>query len=289
MAEVEPTGTVSHRALVSLKEAARIIGAQGSTIQEIRQSNQVKIGISPHEKGCSDRLLTCSGPIQNVADAFRDVLDVLIQDDSEPETHTYKPLNFILPPPSPAEMPETETTKRVGNLRLIVTNSQVSSIIGMQGARIKGLIERHGVKIVASKNFLPDSQDRVVEIQGFSESIASCLVEISQLLATEARGSHEKHYYPHTKNLEEGSVSKTVPIPAEYVGALLGRGGNRVANLRKYTKTKVLVSDESDENGLRSFTITGNNQNSVKLAETMLLKNLETEKQRRDETATKEL
>ncbi|CUS23893.1 LAQU0S12e02388g1_1 [Lachancea quebecensis] len=283
MAEVENQDTVSHRVLVSLKEAARIIGAQGMTIQKIRESSKVKIGISPHERGCSDRILSCSGSAQGVANAISDVVEVLNQDDSEPETHSYKPLNFILPAPSATEIQDPESVKRIGNLRLIVSNSQVSSIIGTQGSRIKSLIEKHGVKVVASKNFLPDSQDRVVEIQGFPGSIASCLVDISEILAAEPKPSHEKQYYPHTKSQEEGSVTKDVAIPVEYVGALLGRGGNRVSSLRKYTKTKVIVSDEPDEENNRVFTITGNNQNSVKLAETMLLKNLETEKQRREE------
>lgn len=289
MAESESSNTASHRVLVSLREAARIIGAQGATIQEIRESNKVKIGISPHERGCSDRILTCSGSIQSAANAIGDVIDVLNHEDQEPEEYTYKPLNFILPTPSPDEIQDVESIKRIGNLRLIVTNSEVSSIIGTQGSRIKSLIEKHGVKIVASKNFLPDSQDRVVEIQGFPGSIANCLVDISEILLKEAKPTHEKRYYPHTKSQEEGSVTKVVPIPVEYVGALLGRGGNRVSSLRKYTKTKVIVSDEPNDEGERLFTITGNNQNSVKLAETMLLKNLETEKQRREEkTVSKE-
>ncbi|SCU84543.1 LADA_0D02300g1_1 [Lachancea dasiensis] len=283
MTELEAPGLSTHRVLVSLKEAARIIGAQGVSIQNIRESNKVKIGISPHERGCSDRILSCTGSTQAVANAIGDVVEILNQDDSEPEVHTYKPLNFILPLPTSSEIQDPDSIKRIGNIRLIVSNSQVSSIIGTQGSRIKSLIETHGVKVVASKNFLPDSQDRVVEIQGFPGSITSCLVDISEILSQETKPAHEKQYYPHTKSQEEGSVSKEVTIPVEFVGALLGRGGNRVSSLRKYTKTKVIVSDEPNEDNNRVFTITGNNQNSVKLAETMLLKNLETEKQRREE------
>ncbi|SCU94471.1 LANO_0E06876g1_1 [Lachancea nothofagi CBS 11611] len=283
MAEFESPELTNHRVLVSLKEAARIIGAQGTSIQKIRESNQVKIGISPHERGCSDRILSCTGSSQSVANAIGDVVDVLNQDDGEPEVHSYKPLNFILPVPAATEIQDPESINRIGNLRLIVSNSQVSSIIGTQGSRIKALIEKHGVKVVASKNFLPDSQDRVVEIQGYPGSIASCLVDVSEVLAQEAKPTSEKQYYPHTKSQEEGSVTKEVAIPVEFVGALLGRGGNRVSSLRKYTKTKVIVSDEPNEENNRVFTITGNNQNSVKLAETMLLKNLDTEKQRREE------
>ncbi|SCU93487.1 LAFA_0F16666g1_1 [Lachancea sp. 'fantastica'] len=283
MADFETPELTTLRVLVSLKEAARIIGTQGVSIQKIRESNNVKIGISPHERGCSDRILSCTGSAQAAANAVSDVVEILNEDDAVPEEHSYKPLNFILPVPTATEIQDPESTKRIGNLRLIVSNSQVSSIIGAQGSRIKSLIEKHGVKVVASKNFLPDSQDRIVEIQGFAGSIAACLVDISDILAHETKPTSEKQYYPHTKSQEEGSVTKEVAVPVEFVGALLGRGGNRVSSLRKYTKTKVIVSDESNEDNSRIFTITGNNQNSVKLAETMLLKNLETEKHRREE------
>ncbi|CEP63825.1 Hek2p LALA0_S09e03356g [Lachancea lanzarotensis] len=283
MADFETPELTTLRVLVSLKEAARVIGSQGVSIQKIRESNNVKIGISPHERGCSDRILSCTGSAQAASSAVSDVVEILNEEDGLPEEHSYKPLNFILPVPTATEIQDPESSKRIGNLRLIVSNSQVSSIIGAQGSRIKSLIEKHGVKVVASKNFLPDSQDRIVEIQGFPGSIAACLLDISDILARETKPTNEKQYYPHTKSQEEGSVTKDVAIPVEFVGALLGRGGNRVSSLRKYTKTKVIVSDEPNEDNSRIFTITGNNQNSVKLAETMLLKNLETEKQRREE------
>lgn len=294
--------TINHRILLSLREAGSVIGQQGSTIQDIRVKNNVKIGISPKEKGCSDRILSCAGDITSVCHAIGDVMEVLNRSrPEEEEHHVYKLLNFMLPPPSPQEIKDLESIKHIGNLRLIVTNSQVSSIIGVQGKKIKSLIDKHGVKIVASKNFLPDSNDRVLEIQGFPGSITNCLVEISEILLNEIdiKVQPEKRYYPHASSTpasaeDPSSTSTNVPavqvvaIPSDFVGALLGHGGNRIANLRKYTKTKIVVGTEPNSQGDREFTITSDDQRNVKLAESMLLKNLKAEMERREERQAKE-
>lgn len=279
------TQTITFHVLVSLKEAAKIIGPQGNTIEAIRKNNDIKIGISPREKSCSDRLLNVSGRPGDVSKALGQVLKVLTTE-YEPEEHVFKHLKFMLPPPSKEEIEDPEKWKQIGNLRLICTNPQISSVIGQQGAKIKKLIETHSVKLVASKHFLPDSKDRLLEIQGFPTSVSNAVKEIAELFIQDEVDVPPKtlpRYYPHSKHTKEIQVSQTLAIPKEFVGALLGVGGNRIANLRKFTKTKIVIDQESTENGDRIFTISGNDQKSVKLAQTMLLKNLEVEKTRREE------
>ncbi|CAG99590.1 Hek2p [Kluyveromyces lactis] len=283
--QVNNGNNITFHVLVSLKEAAKIIGPQGNTIETIRRENDIKIGISPREKSCSDRLLNVSGPPRQVANSLGQVLRVLTTD-YEPEEHVFKHLRFMLPPASKEEIEDPEKWKQIGNLRLICTNPQISSVIGQQGAKIKKLIETHTVKLVASKHFLPDSKDRVLEIQGFPTSVANCINEIAELFIQDDVHVPPRtlpRYYPHSKHTKEIQVSQTLAIPKEFVGALLGVGGNRIANLRKFTKTKIVIGQDPTENGDRIFTVWGNDQKSVKLAQTMLLKNLEVEKKRREE------
>lgn len=279
------TDSITFHVLVSLKEAAKIIGPQGSTIENVRKENDVKIGISPREKSCSDRLLNVSGRVEDVSRALGEVMKVL-REDFEEEEHVFKHLNFMLPAPSSEEIEDVEKLKQIGNLRLICTNPQISSVIGQQGSKIKKLIEVHSVKLVASKHFLPDSKDRVLEIQGFPTSVSNCICEIAELFIQDGVDVPPKtlpRYYPHSKHTKEIQITQTLALPKEYVGALLGVGGNRIANLRKFTKTKIVIDQEPTESGDRIFTISGNDQKSVKLAQTMLLKNLEVEKSRREE------
>lgn len=320
--------TINHRVLLSLRESARVIGVKGNTIQRIREVNRVKIGLSEKQPGCSDRILSCAGSIENVSNALGDVVDNLNDQEGhviEVEKFTFHFLNHILPPPSMDEIKDAEQLRKIGTLRLLVTSSQLSSIIGKGGYRIKALIEKHGVKIVASRHFLPDSDERVLEMQGFPGSITNGLVEISEILLNEMDISFasERRYYPHLRSskepyatvsdrskrnhdrsttetthatvgdssaLESGQITSSdhvivVNIPEAYVGAIVGRQGNRIANLRKFTKTKIIVEKKSEnrENKpinskqTRVFTILGSHLKNVKLAESMLLKNLNVE------------
>ncbi|CCK71507.1 Hek2p KNAG_0H00920 [Huiozyma naganishii CBS 8797] len=316
--------TISHRVLLSLSEAAKIIGTKGSKIAKIRTENNVKIGISEKIMGCSDRILSCAGTVFNVANALGDVVDDLNEPDEFDEQGNALPnndyakkypfhfLNHILPPPSSDEIKDPKELANIGTLRLIIINSHLSSIIGKGGATIKGLIEKHGVKIVASKDFLPDSNERVLEIQGFPSAITNTLIEISDILINDVdlTFNTEKRYFPHLKRPAENpaganagsfdyenanqSTQAVVLIPESYVGVMVGRQGNRIANLRKFTRTKIIIEKNDfaesdmphrvvDANGepCRKFTIMGHIPKQVKLAESMLLKNLSTEIERR--------
>ncbi|QLL32886.1 hypothetical protein HG536_0D04080 [Torulaspora globosa] len=324
--QVTALPTINHRVLLSLRESARVIGIKGNTIQRIREVNHVKIGLSEKQPGCSDRILSCAGSIANVSNALGDVAETLNDTEGEGsgnEKYAFHFLNHILPPPSKDEIKDAEQLKNIGTLRLLVTSSQLSSIIGKGGYRIKSLIEKHGVKIVASRHFLPDSDERVLEMQGFPGSITNGLIEISEILLNEMDISFasERRYYPHLRSTKEpythpavhdrskrnhdttGGESSTdtgkatttdhvlvVNIPEAYVGAIVGRQGNRIANLRKFTKTKIIVEKKSENKTdkpasgkqTRVFTILGSHMKNVKLAESMLLKNLNAEIEKRE-------
>lgn len=313
-----PIATTTHRLLLSLREAARVIGTAGATIQKIRTDNQVKIGVSEREQGCSDRILVVTGPIESVANAIGDIVVVLTDEkyaydgedndnDENSKRYNYHYLNFILPPPTPAEIQENPDSNltAIGNIRLLVTNSQLSGIIGKNGTRIKSLIEHHGVKMVASKDFLPDSDERVLEIQGFAGSVATAIIELDSITAheTDVSFTSERLYYPHSRRSSGSSASPRssgnnafnsnrefsviVEVPEQYVGALVGRQGNRIANLRKFTKTKVVIDKRADDandnpDNIRKFEIVSDHMKNVRLAESMLKRNLKTEIERRE-------
>lgn len=291
------------RALVSLDEASRIIGTKGVTISKIRENNKVKIGISKAVPGCSDRILTSAGSINDVANSLGDVIDVLLisynneeeqqQNDvsiMQKKKFPFPFLNHILPLPSLNEIKDPNELKNIGYIRLIILNSQLSSIIGKQGIKIKSLIEKNGVKIVASKDFLPDSNERILEIQGFPSSISNTIKDIGIIISNhlndQAISNNGKDYYPHLKNsIDNDEIKSTVLIPESYVGAMLGKQGNRLNSLRKYTHTKIIAAkaSESKDEQYYFFTITGHSTKNVLMAESMLVKNLETEMERRQE------
>ncbi|SMN20353.1 similar to Saccharomyces cerevisiae YBL032W HEK2 RNA binding protein involved in the asymmetric localization of ASH1 mRNA [Maudiozyma saulgeensis] len=293
------------RVLISLDEASRIIGSKGNTISKIRDNNKVKIGISKMVPGCSDRILTSTGKINHVANSLGDIVEALLlsynnekeQDENDVSIMQKKKfpfpfLNHILPLPSLNEIKNPLELKNIGYIRLLLLNSQLSSIIGKQGIKIKSLIEKNGVKIVASKDFLPDSNERILEIQGFPSSISNTINDIGLILIDDKENNNTiglnngKIYYPHLKNsIDNDEVKATVLVPENFVGAMLGKQGKRLNSLRKYTNTKIIAakSVETKDDHVYFFTITGNTMKNVLMAESMLIKNLETEMQRRQD------
>ncbi|CAB4253098.1 similar to Saccharomyces cerevisiae YBL032W HEK2 RNA binding protein involved in the asymmetric localization of ASH1 mRNA [Maudiozyma barnettii] len=293
------------RALISLDEASRIIGTKGSIISKVRDNNDVKIGISKMVPGCSDRILTSTGEIDHVSKSLGDLIEVLLlsyNNEKEQEENdvsimqkkkfSFPFLNHILPLPSLNEIKDPLQLKNIGYIRLLLLNSQLSSIIGKQGIKIKSLIGKNGVKIVASKDFLPDSNERILEIQGLPKSITSTIKDIGKILIDDRETSDTnglqggKLYYPHLKTpIDNDEVKATVLVPENFVGAMLGKKGKRLNSLRKYTNTKIIAakSTETKDDHVYFFTITGNTMKNVLMAESMLIKNLETEMQRRQD------
>ena len=101
---------------------------------------------------------------------------------------------------APANAGSTPTT-----VRLLVAHAVMGSIIGKQGAKIKQIQDSTSVRMVASKDLLPQSTERVVEITGAPSSIGEAVLQISQCLVEESeRGVNTILFHP-------ASVSGSAP------------------------------------------------------------------------------
>ena len=58
----------------------------------------------------------------------------------------------------------------------------MGSVIGRNGLKIKAIQDSSGARMVASKDMLPQSTERIVEVQGSSESIGRAIEEIGRAL-----------------------------------------------------------------------------------------------------------
>jgi len=286
------TAIIGFRILVSVKEAGIVIGKNGSVIADIRDQTGVKAGVSQVVQGCPDRILTVTGPIDATTQALGLIAKALASSPLDDSSFIYFPLKRLLPPG-----PEGSTS-----LRLLIPNAQMGTIIGRQGARIKALQENYDVRLVASKDFLHNSTERLVELQGIPEEIeasskviARCLIEDWHSAAgttfytpTPRAPRRSNNYVNNSYNSNStnsgGDVSKTVNFPSEFVGCLIGKAGSRIQEIRKVSGAQITIASEDDESGERSFTLAGTNK-AVDKALSFLQQNLEREKQRRERLA----
>lgn len=152
------------RALVSTKEAGIIIGKGGATIASIRQVANCKAGVSKVVAGVQDRILSVSGEPEAIAAAYSEIAHLLLE----------TPLSdSSLPPP-----PVVAFT----SIRLLISHNLMGTVIGRAGVKIKQIQDMSGARMVASKEMLPQSTERVVEVQGAQEAIKTAVFEIAKCL-----------------------------------------------------------------------------------------------------------
>lgn len=82
-------------------------------------------------------------------------------------------------------------------IRLLISHNQMGTIIGRQGLKIKQIQDASGVRMVAQKEMLPQSTERIVEVQGTPEGIQKAVWEIGRcLIEDEQRGYGTVLYNP---------------------------------------------------------------------------------------------
>lgn len=99
-------------------------------------------------------------------------------------------------PASPGAAPPPPTNTHT-SLRLLISHNLMGTIIGRGGLKIKAIQDNSGARMVASKEMLPQSTERIVEVQGSSESIGRAIAEIGRCLLEDwERGLGTVLYHP---------------------------------------------------------------------------------------------
>ncbi|KAI0380892.1 hypothetical protein F5Y04DRAFT_87160 [Hypomontagnella monticulosa] len=187
------------RAIVSSKEAGVIIGKGGKNVADLRDETGVKAGVSKVVQGVHDRVLTISGGCDAISRAYAIVARALLEG-------------------APAVgMGGVIQSSGTHQIKLLISHNQMGTIIGRQGLKIKHIQDVSGVRMVAQKEMLPQSTERIVEVQGTPEGIQRAVWEICKCLVDDwQRGTGTVLYNP---------VVRTAPGGAGSLGGAPGTGG----------------------------------------------------------------
>jgi len=216
--EADGNSELTLRALVSTKEAGVIIGKGGKNVAELRELTGVKAGVSKVVPGVHDRVLSVTGTLDGVAKAYAIIAQTLLD-------------NPVAGPMDPAQ----RTPNQVTSLRLLISHNLMGTIIGRQGLKIKYIQDVSGARMVASKEMLPQSTERVVEVQGMVDSLRVAVWEIGKCLVEDwERGVGTVLYNPAVRltmntglasSLSPTSSALTSPVAMSYAGRI-PRTGN---------------------------------------------------------------
>ncbi|GAA5828035.1 hypothetical protein JCM11251_005701 [Rhodosporidiobolus azoricus] len=180
------------RALVSSKEAGVIIGRAGATIAQIRQDANVKAGVSKVVPGVPDRVLSIGGTVESVSKAYSLVAQTILEN----------PVPSPSSPTGEAPAPTPAPTSQNASIRLLISHLLIGSVIGKGGAKIRQIQEASNARMVASKEMLPQSTERIVEVTGQPESVRIAVAEIAKCLIDDwERSQGTVLYHPGAEGL----------------------------------------------------------------------------------------
>ncbi|KAI8057920.1 hypothetical protein BDF22DRAFT_739320 [Syncephalis plumigaleata] len=284
--------SVMMRSLLTKKEAGVIIGRNGANVHTIRSKTNARINLTDNFPGCTERVATVVGPIDTVASAFELMALMLAGVEGN---------NITQSEPSSVTM------------RLLIPNSQMGSIIGKGGSKIKEIQNASSIRLNArnihclvQRNVKSMRHYVLPTITGISATLGSISAatgaQAAAVLANPAAASSLNPYgynpaammaaNPAAAQLgRPGGLAPVNPlasstpqaqqifIPNDLVGAIIGKGGSKINEIRQLSGASIKISEPDGNVRERLVTITGT-QEANQMALYLLYNRLEVEKQR---------
>lgn len=253
--------------LISNAAAGSIIGKGGATISEFQEQSSARIQLSRNNEffpGTADRVLSVSGPVNQVLTALHLIVGKVKSEEAVADSLLSR---------------DGKSTQ----LRLLVPAALCGTLIGKAGATIKSFHEdSHAIIMVSPQDRQPAGvPDRVVKITGELEHIMRAVALILSRLSsnpnydrfTSERTSYFQQHNPQgnsapllapalspsgspSKNMpatiplspgsRAGESEVTLPVPGNRVGAIIGKGGEVINQLKLVVGVRIRVSDRED-------------------------------------------
>ena len=238
------------RAIVSSKEAGVIIGKGGKNVADLRDETGVKAGVSKVVQGVHDRVLTIAGGVEAISKAYAIVAKALLEGApqvgmggvvSNNGTHR----EFVMYCWNAIVILTLLTA-----IKLLISHNQMGTIIGRQGLKIKHIQDASGVRMVAQKEMLPQSTERIVEVQGSPEGIQKAVWEICKCLVDDwQRGTGTVLYNPVVRTQTGGGpIGSGIGGTREYNSTRVTRTGNG-ADFSDGAPARSYINRRSDSDG----------------------------------------
>ncbi|XP_057515962.1 KH domain-containing protein HEN4-like isoform X1 [Amaranthus tricolor] len=262
------------RVLVGDREAGKVIGKGGKTIEKLRRNNGAKIRVLsgdqlPSGVSSPDEVIEIEGEASSVKKALIGVCRHLVEGQQTENSSTkgskhlestsqpmvsgfhFEPPRSRTPlleattssgPPTMGrsllieadKLPATNTKLQEVVFKILCSNARVGGVIGRGGSIVKALEEESG----ASINFGPsvaNCDERLITISA-KEDVNSRYSPAQRAVFLVFSRSVEAAIEKGLEGLNKGSlVSARLLVPSTQVGCLLGKGGVIISEMRKAT------------------------------------------------------
>ncbi|CAF4547620.1 unnamed protein product [Rotaria sp. Silwood1] len=149
-------------------------------------------------------------------------------------------------------------------LRILVPSDSVGAIIGKQGSTVKQIKQAARAKIDVNKNESSNSQERMIIIRGQQENCIQACREILRIMYEDAKNKNKSN-----------EIILKVLAPNNFIGRIIGKGGNIINTIKKETDTNITVSSINELNSYnieRIISIKGEFDQQIRALETIYSK-----------------
>ncbi|CAF0833533.1 unnamed protein product [Adineta steineri] len=146
-------------------------------------------------------------------------------------------------------------------LRILVPSDSVGAIIGKQGTTVKQIKQTTHTKVDVNKNESSTSQERIIIIRGQQENCIQACREIFRIMYEDAKN----------KNRTNEIIVKVL-AHNNFIGRIIGKGGNIINTIKKETDTNITVSSINELNSYnieRIISIKGEIEQQIRALETI--------------------
>lgn len=261
------------RVLIENNQVGGIIGKGGTNVNRVREECGVFLSIMKAESpNVTERIMVLKGTNNQLSRAAQFIAELMIEADAKLKKGV------------------ADLEQGVAVIRLLVHRSSVGAVIGKGGAVIKETQSETGCRVQVANEVLPQSTEKTVTLTGTPTTVYQAFTRvIAQLRDYSFTTKTPMMNYPyvpsnvntnnsipsynqsssHMYNQKQQAPSQSyvppeqlstqkIAIPTVCAGAVIGKGGAVIRDLRSKSGTNISIADADPTNpGERVVTLTG--------------------------------
>ncbi|KAK5136879.1 hypothetical protein LTR08_001801 [Meristemomyces frigidus] len=286
-----------------------IIGRNGENLRRIEQESGARVQfIQAKDSHTPERQATISGTTRSRENAKTQIFSIIEENGGQQNVSQEKGA-YTAGMPGRAKVNLPALREGEASTQIMVPDKTVGLIIGRGGETIKDLQERSGCHVNIVGENKSQNGLRPVNLIGSERATATAKELILEIVESDNRGSTGTNATPASRdrgfgNYERGGsaslgnggggggrggggggggggdqIDKTIYVPSEAVGMIIGKGGETIKDMQRTTGCKINVNQPSRPDVTRKIDLSGTARTMAE-AERIIWEKVETVKQR---------
>lgn len=270
-----------------------IIGRNGENLKKVEQETGARVQfIQAKDSHVPERQCTISGSPRARAAAKAAIYGIIEENGGPNASEEKGAYTAGMPGRAKPNLPPTregESTERV-----TVPDKTVGLIIGKGGETIKDLQERSGCHVNILAENKSENGYRPINLIGTEQARRQAYDLIMEIVDSDSRGystnqtsaPRDRGYdnYGQQRGSAGGAggrdyIEKTINVPSEAVGMIIGKGGETIKDMQRNTGCKINVNQPQGKDVTRKIDLAGNSR-AMAEAEKVIWEKVETVRQR---------